>query len=56
MSNKMSNKLSNKMKEAWESGPIGKITVTLFCIPLGPLGWLAVAAMWGIYFLNKKKN
>ena len=44
----------NKLEEVWNSGPIGRVVVTLFLLPLGPLGWLCIAIMWGIYFFSDK--
>lgn len=42
------------MEQVWDSGPIGRIALTIICLFLGPLGWLAIAVMWGFHFLNKK--
>ena len=37
----------NKLEEVWNSGPIGRIVVTLFLLPLV---WLCIAIMWGYLF------
>ena len=42
------------MEQVWDSGPIGRIAVTIACLFLGPIGWLVIAVMWGFHFLNKK--
>ena len=44
----------NKLEQVWNSGPIGRLAVTIILLFLGPLGWLAIAVMWGFHFLNKE--
>lgn len=44
----------NKLEQVWNSGPIGRIAVTIILLFLGPLGWLAIAVVWGFHFLDKK--
>jgi len=40
----------------WKTGnPIGRVLATIILLFLGPLGWLAILVMWGIYFFNNKK-
>jgi len=38
----------------WNHSPLGKIIATIILLCLGPLGWLGIAVLWGIHFLNKK--
>jgi len=55
MNNRERDRAAGQALALWQSGnPIGRVLATIILLFLGPLGWLGIIVMWGIYFYSKK--